>query len=201
MRTKDICSAPAPGTHSSESTDAVQEPMAAQIGGVRSLLRAKTDGQSLVEFALVLPVLLLVLMGIFQFGIALNQYLVLTNAVNAGARAAALSRTSGQYASTPSGDQDPCKYAVTVIEAAAPNLNSGNLNFTITYTPGPTNPNVSDGATTYKPSSSPSSVCPKQVMATGDTVQVIAKYPVTPVIFGWSGSTLNLTAQSTELVN
>src|ERR1039458_6487808 len=49
------------------------------------------EGSTVAEMALVLPILLAVLTGIFSFGIALNQYLVLTNAVNNGARAFAMS--------------------------------------------------------------------------------------------------------------
>ncbi len=43
-------------------------------------------GQSLVEFAVALPLLLLIVMGIAQFGMALNVYLALNNAVREGAR-------------------------------------------------------------------------------------------------------------------
>jgi Flp pilus assembly protein TadG len=49
-------------------------------------------GQSMVEFALVLPVLLLVLFAIVQFGVVFNRYVALTDAVRAGARKAAVSR-------------------------------------------------------------------------------------------------------------
>ena len=51
-------------------------------------------GQTMVEFTLVLPVLLVVLFGIIQFGIAFNNYVALTDAVRAGARTAAVSRFS-----------------------------------------------------------------------------------------------------------
>jgi Flp pilus assembly protein TadG len=49
-------------------------------------------GQTMVEFALVLPILLVLLLGIFQFGVAFNNYVTLTDAVRAGARKAAVSR-------------------------------------------------------------------------------------------------------------
>ena len=52
----------------------------------------REDGQAAVEFALVLPVLAVLLLGIVQFGIAFNHYLTLTDAVRAGARQAAVSR-------------------------------------------------------------------------------------------------------------
>jgi hypothetical protein len=74
----------------------------------------------MVEFTLVLPVLLVVLFGIIQFGIAFNNYVALTDAVRAGARIAAVSR----FSSTPgadttsrvksSTDLDPSKLNVTV---------------------------------------------------------------------------------------
>lgn len=47
----------------------------------------------MVEFALVIPLLLLLIFGIVQFGILFNNYLTLTDAVRAGARQAAVSRT------------------------------------------------------------------------------------------------------------
>ena len=46
----------------------------------------------MVEFTLILPVLLVVLFGIIQFGIAFNNYLALTDAVRAGARQGAVAR-------------------------------------------------------------------------------------------------------------
>lgn len=49
-------------------------------------------GQTFVEFALALPVLLVLLFGIIQFGIAFHSYITLTDATRAGARKAAVSR-------------------------------------------------------------------------------------------------------------
>jgi Flp pilus assembly protein TadG len=46
----------------------------------------------MVEFALVLPILAVLLFGVIQFGIVFNNYLTLTDAVRAGARKAAVSR-------------------------------------------------------------------------------------------------------------
>ena len=44
------------------------------------------QGQSLVEFALVMPILFFILLGIIQFGFIFNTYVTLTNAVREGAR-------------------------------------------------------------------------------------------------------------------
>jgi Flp pilus assembly protein TadG len=49
-------------------------------------------GQTMVEFAIVLPILCLLLFGAIQFGILFNNYVTLTDAVRAGARKAAVSR-------------------------------------------------------------------------------------------------------------
>ena len=46
----------------------------------------------MVEFALVLPVLMLIVVGIVQFGVLFHDYLTLTDAVRAGARQAAVAR-------------------------------------------------------------------------------------------------------------
>lgn len=49
-------------------------------------------GQTFVEFALALPILMVILFGIIQFGIAFHSYITLTDATRAGARKAAVSR-------------------------------------------------------------------------------------------------------------
>jgi Flp pilus assembly protein TadG len=49
-------------------------------------------GQSLTEFALVLPLMVVLLFGIIQFGITFNNYITLTDAVRAGARKGAVAR-------------------------------------------------------------------------------------------------------------
>jgi Flp pilus assembly protein TadG len=48
------------------------------------------DGAELVEFALVLPLLLLMLLGIIDFGMLFQRYQVITNAAREGARLAVL---------------------------------------------------------------------------------------------------------------
>jgi hypothetical protein len=62
----------------------------------RSLARRRArdardeDGQALIEFALVLPIVLLLLLGIAYFGIALNDWIDETQIASEGARFAAV---------------------------------------------------------------------------------------------------------------
>lgn len=59
-------------------------------------LRKDENGQSLVEFALVVPVLLLFLLGIVEFGWLFNAKISLTSAAREGARVAAVSNINHQ---------------------------------------------------------------------------------------------------------
>ena len=62
-------------------------------------------GQSIVEFAIILPFLIFLLLGITQFGLAFHNYLAITDAARVGARAAAVNRTT-----------NPCSAARTAIQ-------------------------------------------------------------------------------------
>lgn len=53
----------------------------------------KTRGQSLVEFALILPLFVILLFGMIDFGIGLNRWIVITNATREGARIGAVGRS------------------------------------------------------------------------------------------------------------
>jgi Flp pilus assembly protein TadG len=49
-------------------------------------------GQTMVEFALIVPIICLILFAVVQFGMLYNDYIALTDATRAGARKAAVSR-------------------------------------------------------------------------------------------------------------
>ncbi len=53
---------------------------------MRSTRTRSEDGQSLVEFALVVMPLFVILLGIIQFGFVFNSYVTITNAAREGAR-------------------------------------------------------------------------------------------------------------------
>lgn len=63
-------------------------------------------GQTMTEFAFVLPILLVVVFGIVQFGIIFNNYVALTDAARAASRQGAVSRNS----SDPKGDCEATGY-------------------------------------------------------------------------------------------
>jgi Flp pilus assembly protein TadG len=67
-----------------------------QLGAaMRKRVNITTErGQTMTEFAVVLPILVVLLFGIIQFGIACNNYVVISDAARAGARKAAVSRES-----------------------------------------------------------------------------------------------------------
>jgi Flp pilus assembly protein TadG len=64
-------------------------------------------GQTMTEFAFVLPILLVVLFGIIQFGIIFNNYVALTDAARAASRQGAVSRN----ASDPKGTCEATGYS------------------------------------------------------------------------------------------
>ena len=84
---------------------------------IRAILKKKR-GQAIVEFALILPVFILILLGIMEFGLVFHQYLVVTAASREGARVAAL---GGSDAET-----------LTMVNTSAVSINAGQLTTTIT---------------------------------------------------------------------
>jgi Flp pilus assembly protein TadG len=75
-------------------------------------------GQSLVEFAILLPVLLLLLMGILEFGLMLNSYLTINNSAREGARFGIVAGSNLEIKE--------------LINSISPNLESENLEVNIT---------------------------------------------------------------------
>lgn len=160
----------------------------------------REEGSTIAEMAMVLPIMLVVLTGVFSFGVALNQYLVLTNAVNNGARAFAMSAPSQDGNPSIVSGSDACKYAATTIQNSASTLDASNLSYTITYYSYKGNPGGTATTTTYTGTGSSAPSCSSLNMWQLDAVTIKASYPVTPVLFGWTNRTLSLTATSTEMV-
>jgi Flp pilus assembly protein TadG len=83
--------------------------------------RKREQGQTMTEFALVLPLLALLLFGVIQFGIVFHQYVTLTDAVRAGARQGAV----GRHVSDPSAEVEDR------VRTSASDLDQSKLNVTV----------------------------------------------------------------------
>jgi Flp pilus assembly protein TadG len=145
-----------------------------------SLLNETTgeDGQAIIEFAVTLPILLLLVTGILTFGLALNNYVMLNNATDTGARALAISR--GQ-------STDPCATTVSAIYNAAPILKQSNYTFAFTVNGTRYTGTSCTGATTN--------------MVQGGQAQVTVSYPCSLAVFGVNYAPgCSLQAQTTELI-
>jgi Flp pilus assembly protein TadG len=136
-------------------------------------------GTASVEFALVAPLLLLLVLGMCQFGITLNQYLTLTNAVRSGARQLSIDR----------GAPTPWTDTTNQIYASAPNLTPASLTITMSV-------NGTGCAT--------DAACKTALLAAGATgapAAVTASYPCSLAFFGYNfASVCTLTSQTTERV-
>jgi Flp pilus assembly protein TadG len=96
---------------------------------VKNRIQIKNErGQTMTEFALVLPVLALILFAVIQFGIVFNNYVQLTDATRAGARRAAVSRQTS----------DPVGTAAAAVRSSAKDLKQSDLNVTVSSTWQPT---------------------------------------------------------------
>jgi Flp pilus assembly protein TadG len=60
-------------------------------------LRHGEDGQAIIEMALTLPLLLMIVLGVFDFGLMFQRFEVVTNAAREGARLAVL---TSQYSTS-----------------------------------------------------------------------------------------------------
>jgi Flp pilus assembly protein TadG len=97
------------------------------------------EGQGVVEFAFVLPILLALVLGIVQFGIAFNNYLTITDATRVGARKAAVSRFLGDSGAaarvatySAAGGLDPVRLVVDV-NATSWTTPGADVTVTVTY--------------------------------------------------------------------
>lgn len=136
---------------------------------------ADRRGVSLVEFAIGAPVLMLIGLGMLKFGLAMSQYVMLTNAASSGATALALARgTTTSYAAT-----------ITAITNAAPTLTAGSITTTVRV----------NGTTCAT-----NTAC-AALLTAGATAQVTTTYPCDLTVMGRnfkSGCTLS--AQSAQMV-
>jgi Flp pilus assembly protein TadG len=150
---------------------------------LRKLCGPQDDGQSLIEFALTLPIFMLVITGVLYFGVVLFDYLMLTEATQVATRQLMISR--GQTL-------DPCQTLVNALYTAAPNLQRTSLTISVSLN------NV-----TYSSTSCPgtaTSGAPAN-MVLGTNAVVTATYPAKLALLGdLISSGFLLSAQETEQI-
>jgi Flp pilus assembly protein TadG len=151
--------------------------MKKRIGFWARRFGAERRGATAVEFALVLPLLLMILFGIVQFGITFNNYIQLTDAVRVGARNLAVSRTSSTPYST----------TTSAITSSAPTLTAASISPTVTI-----NGTACTSDSTCKTAMSTAAGLPASVTAT---------YPCNLVVMGVNyGPGCTLSATTTEMI-
>ena len=83
-------------------------------------------GQTMTEFALVLPIIALLLFGVIQCGLAFNNYLTVTDAARAAARKGAVSMYGGG---------SPSSAAASAARASAGNLDQSKFQVSVSASP------------------------------------------------------------------
>lgn len=96
------------------------------IRGTRRPERSPDAGAQLVEFALALPILLLIVIGVWNFGSAFTLKQKLTNAVRAGNRVIISTPISNPYGATGCSATVPCSI-VSAATTVQQYLNNANL--------------------------------------------------------------------------
>jgi Flp pilus assembly protein TadG len=144
---------------------------------VFALFRRDKRGTAALEFALVAPVLFMLILGITQFGITLNNYEMLTGGTEAAARQFSMSR----------GSATPSSSSKTALYNGASNLTQANITITLKVNGTAC---ASDGA------------CQTALTnGQGQPASVTASYPCNLTVYGHNFAPgCTLTAQSTESV-
>lgn len=133
-------------------------------------------GASAVEFAFVAPILIMLMIGIAKFGLVLNNYLTLTEAVATGARYLALSRD---------GSSSPYTGTIAQVEGAAFNLSPASLTITTTV----------NGT-----ACSANATC-QTLLTAGTPAMVRATYPCDLSVFGYDfAPSCTLSSSTTDMI-
>ena len=165
---------------------------------LRACLRSGGEGQSLVEFALVLPVLAMLLTGIFWAGLNMCNYLALINAVGAGSQYLKIVGNTNST-STNSTLADPCQAVFTQMMGSATSSSSSTLNpdkITVAYT--------LNGSIVESHTGRTANSCTNESdnFANGDTFTIVATYPCFDGIYGLklTGCTLTVSSPPNQVI-
>jgi Flp pilus assembly protein TadG len=153
----------------------------------------------MVEFALVFPILMAVLMGIIAFGIVFWNQITLTNAANNAAQV---------IMSGPGVITDPCAKANTAFAQSAPSLNNSSiygthpLSFSVTaYTTSTASTTSGPYQVVFGSGTGPSCPTLASSLTLSQQVVVTATYGCNLQLFGFNPApNCKLTAQTSEAV-
>jgi len=112
------------------------------MGHRRHTQRIRSErGQAAVEFALVAPLLIALLLAVLEVGIAFNNYITVTDAARAGARKAVVARVAGlsttditQAVQAAAQNLDPGQLGVSVADPTDPTWTTPGSDITVTVT-------------------------------------------------------------------
>jgi Flp pilus assembly protein TadG len=135
---------------------------AGRVPSLARLFRSEQGGP-LVEFALVLPLMLVVITGTFAFGLALANDVSLTQATGLGAQYLQTIRSTAT---------DPCANTLSAIESAAPNLKSSDITISVSI----------NGGTAYSGPSCTGALSSFQ-SSQGDPITISTTYPCSLLIY------------------
>jgi Flp pilus assembly protein TadG len=143
-------------------------------------------GAALVEMAVMVPIAMVMLTGLLQFGLYINNSLELQNATSLAAQYLSVNRGTTAAA-------DPCNLTVTAFKQVSPFLNSSNVTFAFAFQP--------QGATSATNFTGTSCTGAASLLTQAGTVTVQAKYPCSLAIYGQNiAPSCSLQAQVTEVI-
>jgi Flp pilus assembly protein TadG len=160
---------------------------------VNRIGRHRSRGQGLVEFALIFPVLVLVLFGVFDFGRAIYAYNALANASRDGVRIAIVNQNgAGAGCAGGSGATPPDTTNVSAVDCTQQGaISLGGVTATLTYR------DITN--TTVCTAGGHADGGPAKVGCLAIVQTTYAFHPVTPLISSLVG-TINLSSTATEPV-
>lgn len=149
-------------------------------------ISAGERGSALVELAVMVPVAMVMLTGLLQFGLYINNSLELQNATSLAAQYLSVNRGTTAAA-------DPCSLTAAAFKNVSPYLNSNNVTFSFAF-----QPQGAASATNYTGTTCTGAA---SLITQGGTATVQAKYPCSLAIYGQNlAPSCSLQAQVTEVI-
>ena len=173
-------------------------------GRPRAILFSPGEGQTLVEFALMLPLLLVALTGVFSLGLYMSIDLALNNAANAGARYLGIEGNTTGYVTN--NLTDPCQAVFSQMMGSASTLDPSKITVTYTLVNGTNSTTIGPytgavgGATSN--SNNPRNTCANDAAAfgAGGTFTLVATYPCPIGVYGTNFSGCQISASSNQFI-